>query len=74
MFEIDSTAQVAAETDTCEPQNTDGPRLSGDTRRRLGTALRAVYERTLDTQPITDRQVELLLRMRHRERDLRRAG
>lgn len=50
------------------------PRLSGDTRRQLGTELRLVYEQAVVTQPIPDVQVDLLLQLRHRERDLRRAG
>ena len=50
------------------------PGLSGETRRRLGNALRGVYETTCDTQPIPDEQVDLLLQLRHRERALRRAG
>jgi hypothetical protein len=41
---------------------------------RLGLTLRTVYEGSVDTQPITDTQVDLLLRLRQKERDLRRAG
>ena len=41
---------------------------------RLGLTLRTVYEGSVDTQPITDTQVELLLRLRQKERELRRAG
>lgn len=48
------------------------PNLPDDTRFRLGNALRSVYEETCDTQPIPDSQIDLLLRLRHRERDLRR--
>jgi hypothetical protein len=48
------------------------PTLPDDTRYRLGTALRSIYEETCDTQPIPDSQVDLLLRLRHKERDLRR--
>ena len=40
--------------------------------RHLGRTLRSVYEGSIDNQPITDVQVELLLRMRQKERDLRR--
>lgn len=40
--------------------------------RHLGLTLRSVYEGSVDTQPITDAQVELLLRLRQKERDLRR--
>lgn len=48
------------------------PTLTDDTRYRLGTALRSIYEETCDTQPIPDSQVDLLLRLRHKERDRRR--
>ncbi|WP_264049883.1 hypothetical protein [Methylobacterium flocculans] len=48
------------------------PNLPDDTRYRLGTALRSIYEETCDMQPIPDSQIDLLLRLRHRERDLRR--
>ena len=40
--------------------------------RHLGLTLRSVYEDSVDTQPITDAQVELLLRLRQKERELRR--
>ncbi|MCJ2071861.1 hypothetical protein MKK75_24195 [Methylobacterium sp. J-030] len=42
--------------------------------RQLGLSLRSVYEGSVDTQPITDTHVELLLRLRQKERELRRAG
>ena len=42
--------------------------------RHLGLTLRTVYEGSVDTQPITDTHVELLLRLRQKERELRRAG
>ena len=41
---------------------------------RLGQSLRQVYEGSIDTQPIPDSQIDLLLRLRHKERDRRRAG
>jgi hypothetical protein len=41
--------------------------------RQLGLSLRTVYEGSVDTQPITDTHVELLLRLRQKERELRRA-
>ncbi|MET3413354.1 hypothetical protein [Methylobacterium sp. 1030] len=41
--------------------------------RQLGLTLRTVYEGSVDTQPITDTHVELLLRLRQKERELRRA-
>ncbi|NEU13720.1 hypothetical protein G3T14_16495 [Methylobacterium sp. BTF04] len=50
------------------------PILTDDTRYRLGTALRSLYEETCDTQPIPDSQIDLLLRLRHKERDRLRAG
>jgi hypothetical protein len=48
------------------------PILTDDTRCRLGTALRSIYEETCDVQPIPDTQIDLLLRLRHKERDRRR--
>jgi hypothetical protein len=48
------------------------PTLPDDTRFRLGTALRSIYEEICDTQPIPDSQIDLLLRLRHKERDRRR--
>jgi hypothetical protein len=39
----------------------------------LGLSLRRVYEGSVDTLPIPDAQVELLLRLRQKERELRRA-
>jgi hypothetical protein len=42
--------------------------------RPLGLTLRTVYEGSVDTQPITDTHVELLLRLRQKERELRRAS
>ena len=48
------------------------PTLTDDTRYRLGTALRSLYEETCDTLPIPDSQIDLLLRLRHKERDRRR--
>jgi hypothetical protein len=41
---------------------------------QLGLTLRTVYEGSVDTQPITDTHVELLLRLRQKERELRRVG
>ncbi|GJE30802.1 hypothetical protein [Methylobacterium oxalidis] len=48
------------------------PALSVDTRYRLGHALRSIYEDSVERQPIPDSQVDLLLRLRHKERDRRR--
>ena len=67
-------ARLAVETDACRKQSEGHPALSGETRQLLGTTLRAIYEDTCDTQPIPDIQVDLLLRLRQRERELLRAG
>lgn len=67
-------AQAARESDAYGYERDRLPTLSGDARRHLGDTLRAVYEGSLDTQPIPDAQVDLLLRLRHKERDLRRAS
>ncbi|MFG5120991.1 hypothetical protein [Methylorubrum sp. POS3] len=48
------------------------PGLSDETRDRLGHALREAYVDTCESRPITDVQVELLLRLRQKERDRRR--
>lgn len=66
-------SQVVIKTEESESERAQ-PQLSGETRQRLGTQLRLVYERIVETQPIPDAQVDLLLQLRHRERDLRRAG
>ncbi|WP_373321256.1 hypothetical protein [Methylobacterium bullatum] len=50
------------------------PILTSPTRHHLGGTLRAIYEDTFDTQPIPDSQIDLLLRLRHKERDRRRVG
>ncbi|MCJ2079997.1 hypothetical protein [Methylobacterium sp. J-090] len=56
----------------CEHDGDVHPTLTDDTRYRLGTALRSLYEETCDTLPIPDGQIDLLLRLRHKERDRRR--
>lgn len=66
-------AQFARQTDATGSERRH-PALSGETRERLGTALRAVYEGTVETQPIPDAQIDLLLRLRHKERDQRRSA
>ncbi|MEA1831990.1 hypothetical protein U8607_07815 [Methylobacterium durans] len=53
---------------------TSAPVLSVDTRFRLGHALRTIYEDSVDRQPIPDSQVDLLLRLRHKERDRQRGS
>ncbi|WP_375409415.1 hypothetical protein [uncultured Methylobacterium sp.] len=50
------------------------PTITENTRAHLGIELRSIYANLCDTQPITDAQVDLLLRMRHKERDRRRAA
>ncbi|GJE70629.1 hypothetical protein [Methylorubrum podarium] len=49
------------------------PALNGESRDRIGQALREVYVERCDAQPITDVQVELLLQLRQKERDRRRS-
>ncbi|GEP01586.1 hypothetical protein [Methylobacterium haplocladii] len=66
-------AQVARQTDA-HGSDRMHPAMSGETRERLGTALRAVYEGTVEAQPIPDAQIDLLLRLRHKERDQRRSA
>jgi hypothetical protein len=66
-------AQVALQTDA-HGSDRRYPVMSGETRERLGTALRAVYEGAIETQPIPDAQIDLLLRLRHKERDQRRSA
>lgn len=51
-----------------------GAKSAGIDTDRLGQSLRQVYEGSIDTQPIPDSQIDLLLRLRHKERDRRRAG
>ena len=48
------------------------PALCTEAQHRLGRTLRSFYERTVDRQPIPLDQVDLLLRLRHRERELQR--
>lgn len=50
-----------------------GAARSLDTRS-LGESLRSVYETSIDKQPIPDSQVDLILRLRSKERSLRRAN
>lgn len=56
--------------DTRRPRGR-APNTGVDTRH-LGLTLRSIYEGSVDTQPITDAQVELLLRLRQKERELSR--
>jgi hypothetical protein len=55
------------------PEAGQPPTRAIDTRQ-LGRTLRSLYEDSVDTQPITDTHVELLLRLRQKERELRRAS
>lgn len=49
------------------------PALNGETRHRIGQGLRDAYVDSCDAQPITDDQIQLLLRLRQKERDRRRS-
>lgn len=40
----------------------------------LGATLRSLYEGSVDKQPIPDTQIDLILRLRSKERALRRAN
>ncbi|KQP50273.1 hypothetical protein ASG40_14895 [Methylobacterium sp. Leaf399] len=64
--------------DTNQPELTvqveSPPTMTGHTRAHLGVALRTIYADLCEAQPITDTQVDLLLRLRHKERDRRRAA
>lgn len=55
-------------------EDNSSPTINDDTRARLGVELRSIYAELCETQPITDAQVDLLLRLRHKERDSRRAA
>lgn len=50
------------------------PVLEPHVQVQLGMALREVYASTCLTEALPDEQVDLLLRLRHKERDRRRAG
>ena len=47
--------------------------LQPHVRRRLGLALRGVYEHISVATPLPDDHLDLLLRLRHRDRDRQRA-
>jgi hypothetical protein len=68
----DAMKLTAVESDG--PLRAVQPQKQAIDTHRLGTTLRTVYEGSIDTQPITDTHVELLLRLRQKERELRRAG
>ncbi|GJE57945.1 hypothetical protein [Methylobacterium trifolii] len=65
-------SQTSTKSDTAAPLRSLGG-LGIDTRH-LGQTLRTLYEGSVDRQPIPDSQVDLLLRLRQKERDRRRAG
>lgn len=67
-------AQLAADPSGALFMEAPLPSLNGETRDRIGRALRAAYVERCDAQPITDAQVELLLRLRQKERDRRRGA
>ncbi|MFE1602723.1 hypothetical protein [Methylobacterium sp. ID0610] len=49
------------------------PFLGAEIQRRLGQVLRKFYETTTDGLPLPDDQIQQLLRLRHRERELQRS-
>jgi hypothetical protein len=61
---------TVATTGTSEASQKSG---AGVDTGHLGQTLRRVYEDSIDTQPIPDSQIDLLLRLRHKERDRRQA-
>lgn len=67
-------AQLATDYTTDSLTQAPLPILSGETRHRLGHALREAYVEPCESLPITDAQVELLLRLRQKERDRRRGA
>lgn len=62
--------QAALKTEACP----SAPAGSGVDTRHLGRTLRSLYEGSVDQQPIPDAQIDLLLRLRQKERDLRRGA
>lgn len=50
-----------------------GGELDAETRQSLGLTLRSIYEGSIDGLPLPDEQVDLLLRLRHKERERRRS-
>lgn len=60
--------------DVCGERGDGTGELDAATRRSLGLTLRSFYEDSIDGLPLPDAQVDLLLRLRHKERDLRRAA
>ncbi|GJE38600.1 hypothetical protein KHHGKMAE_2675 [Methylobacterium persicinum] len=62
--------RTVAETGTPSASAKSG---TGIDTGHLGQTLRRVYEGSIDTQPIPDSQIDLLLRLRHKERDRRQS-
>ncbi len=63
--ELDGTAAPLCEaTDAAQSVDT----------LHLGLTLRSLYEGSVDKQPIPDTQIDLILRLRSKERALRRAN
>lgn len=62
--------QAAAKSEACLSHRD----LAGVDTHHLGQTLRSLYEGSVDKQPIPDSQVDLLLRLRRKERDLRRGA
>ncbi|TNC14123.1 hypothetical protein FF100_08015 [Methylobacterium terricola] len=62
--------EVSASRDSL--QDPTMPAICVEAQHRLGRTLRSLYERTVDGQPIPLDQVDLLLRLRHREREMQR--
>ena len=68
-MDITTDSAIALDAMDAQPQAVNSPTITGDARARLGTELRSLYAVLCDAEPITDIQVDLLLRLRHRERD-----
>lgn len=60
----DENAAPPCETDAAQSVDT----------LHLGLTLRSLYEDSIDRQPIPDCQIDLILRLRSKERALRRAN
>ncbi|MBE7201154.1 MAG: hypothetical protein INR70_25595 [Parafilimonas terrae] len=62
-----------SQTVVANEESASASKSTGIDTGHLGQTLRQVYEGSIDTQPIPDSQIDLLLRLRHKERDRRRA-
>ncbi|GJE08024.1 MULTISPECIES: hypothetical protein [Methylobacterium] len=65
-------AQGFDTTDALHPAPAGETAMNAEARRRIGTVLRSFYESRVEAQPLPDSQIDLLLRLRHKERDRRR--